>query len=220
MIKGAIFDVDGTLLDSMSIWENIGRDYLKSIGYEPRKELREEIRNMSLYQAACYYKTEYGVKLTLQEIIDGVNNMLEQFYKYEAKLKYGVKDFLQNLYDSGVKMCIATATDKTLVQSALERCGADKFFSEIFTCASVGHGKNEPFIYRTALEHLGTEKSSSIVFEDAYYAIKTLKADNFITAAVYDKYEKKQEEIKSIADFYMNDFSNYNLFLEFANRFN
>ena len=216
MIKGAIFDADGTLLDSMSIWDTIGEDYLRGLGYLPRENLNETFKNMSLYQAACYYRTEYGVTLSEEEIMDGINAMVENFYRFEAKLKEGVRDFLRSLYESGVKMCIATATDKSLIKAALDRCGVGKYFSEIFTCTSVGHGKDEPFIYREALNHLGTEKSATVVFEDALYAIKTAKSDGFVTAAVHDIHEKNQNELRSLSDFYLNDFSDLNSFWKFA----
>ena len=68
MIKGAIFDVDGTLLDSMHIWDSIGEDYLRSLGYEPREKLNEKFKTMSLSQAAAYYRSEYGVTLSVERI--------------------------------------------------------------------------------------------------------------------------------------------------------
>lgn len=114
-ISGAIFDVDGTLLDSMSIWDTIGADYLRSIGYIPRENLNEIFKNMSLLQAAEYYRNEYGVTLRVEEIMSGVNAMLEQFYQYEAPLKPGAAELLARLRQNRVKLCIATATDRYLV---------------------------------------------------------------------------------------------------------
>ena len=163
MMQGAIFDVDGTLLDSMSVWANIGADYLRFLGYEPRENLNETFKSMSLYQAACYYQSEYGVTLSTEEIIAGVNDRIGQFYRERAGLKPGVAGFLRQLREKGVKMCIATATDRPLVEAALERCGVLAYFSDIFTCFSVGHGKDEPVIYRTALEHLQTARAKTIV---------------------------------------------------------
>ena len=116
MIQGAIFDVDGTLLDSMSVWANIGADYLRFLGYEPRENLNETFKSMSLYQAACYYQSEYGVTLSTEEIIAGVNDRIGQFYRERAGLKPGVAGFLRQLREKGVKMCIATATDRPLVE--------------------------------------------------------------------------------------------------------
>lgn len=212
MIKGAIFDADGTLFDSMYIWDTIGEVYLRSIGYEPRENLNETFRNMSLYQAACYYRTEYGVTLSTDEIMDGVNKMIEDYYRSVVVLKPHAAEFLQRLKANGVKMCIATATDRYLIEPTLERCGIREYFSEIFTCSSVGHGKDEPVIYREAMKHLKTDKSNTVVFEDALYAIKTAKRDGFTVAAIYDEYEKNQAEIKNLADCFLADFSDFSGF--------
>lgn len=218
MIQGAIFDVDGTLLDSMSVWANIGADYLRFLGYEPRENLNETFKSMSLYQAACYYQSEYGVTLSTDEIISGVNDRIGQFYRERAGLKPGVAGFLRQLREKGVKMCIATATDRPLVEAALERCGVLAYFSDIFTCFSVGHGKDEPVIYRTALEHLQTARAKTIVFEDALYAARTARRDNFVTAAVYDAYEKHQAELRAAADLYITDFTDWKSFWDFASQ--
>lgn len=207
MIKGAIFDLDGTLLDSMWIWDNIGEAYLRSIGYEPKENLTEAFRTFSLYQAACYYKSEYGVTLSVDEIMNGINSMVEKYYENDVVLKSGADEFLNRLQKIGVRMCIATATDKYLVEAALKRCRVDGYFSDIFTCTSVGHGKDEPDIYRAALNHLGTDKSDTVVFEDSLFALKTAKADGFITAAVADCHEKNQSELRSLADCYITDYS-------------
>ena len=218
MIQGAIFDVDGTLLDSMSVWANIGADYLRFLGYEPRENLNETFKSMSLYQAACYYQSEYGVTLSTDEIIAGVNDRIGQFYRERAGLKPGVAGFLRQLREKGVKMCIATATGRPLVEAALERCGVLAYFSDIFTCFSVGHGKDEPVIYRTALEHLQTARVKTIVFEDALYAARTARRDNFVTAAVYDAYEKHQAELRAAADLYITDFTDWKSFWDFASQ--
>ena len=218
MIEGAIFDVDGTLLDSMMVWANIGTDYLRSLGYEPRENLNETFKSMSLYQAARYYQAEYGVTLSTDEIIAGVNSRIGQFYREKAQLKPGVAEFLWNLRENGVKMCIATATDRPLVEAALDRCGVLGFFSDIFTCFSVGHGKDEPVIYRAAAEHLHTSKARTVVFEDALYAARTAKRDHFVTAAVRDVYEKHQTELQTCADIYITDFTDWQFFWEFASR--
>ena len=146
-IRGAIFDVDGTLLDSMFIWDTIGEAYLRSIGYEPREDLNEVFKNMSLLQAARYYQTEYGVTLCVDEIMDGVNTMLERYYCFEAPLKPGAAELLAWLQKNGVKLCVTTATDRYLVEAALKRCGVLSYFGRIFTCGEVGRGKDEPHIF-------------------------------------------------------------------------
>ena len=210
-ISGAIFDVDGTLLDSMSIWDTIGADYLRSIGYIPRENLNEIFKNMSLLQAAEYYRNEYGVTLRVEEIMSGVNAMLEQFYQYEAPLKPGAAELLARLRQNRVKLCIATATDRYLVEAALARCGVLSYFGEIFTCNGVGHGKDEPHIFEAALRFLGTERAETVVFDDALYAIRTAKEAGFPIAAVYDTHEKSQTEGRALSDFYLENLSRFDL---------
>ena len=204
-IQGAIFDVDGTLLDSMSIWDTIGEDYLRSIGYTPREDLKETFRSMSLVQAARYYQSEYGVDLSIEDIVAGVNAMLERYYCCEAVLKPGAMELLERLSQAGVKLCIATATDRYLVEAALGRCGALPNFGKIFTCGEVGHGKDEAHIFEEARCFLGTARAETAVFGDALYAIQTAKEAGFFVAAVYDDHEKAQSEIRELADLYLKD---------------
>ena len=212
MICGAIFDIDGTLLDSMSIWKSIGSDYLCSLGIQPKEDLSETFKTFTLEQSARYYQSVYGVKKSIEEIIDGVNNMISAFYLETAPLKPGASNFLNNLVNSGVKLCIATATDQNLIEGALRRCGIWNLFSGIYTCHSIGKSKNEPDIYRAALNFLGTDKQNTWVFEDALHAAKTAKKDGFPVAAVFDSSEKLQTELKEIADVYIKDFRSWTPF--------
>ena len=204
-IRGAIFDVDGTLLDSMFIWDTIGETYLRSIGYQPKENLNETFKNMSLHQAARYYQTEYGVTQSIDEIMDGVNAMLERYYRFEVPLKPGVAELLERLRQNGVKLCIATATDRHLVEAALDRCGVLSCFGEIFTCNEVGHGKDEPDIFEEALRFLGTRREETLVFDDALYAVRTAKEAGFPVAAVYDSHERSQAEVRARSDLYLED---------------
>ena len=207
MIKGAIFDLDGTLLDSMFIWDTIGEDYLRSLGKEPHEDLKETFMTLTLEEAAEYYREHYGVALSVKEIVDGVNAMVEGIYRTKVTLKPGVAEYLSWLKENGVRMCIATVTDRYLVEETLDRLGILQYFSEIFTCAEVGYGKDKPIIYRKALEHLGTTKNEAYVFEDSLFALKTAKADGFTTVGVYDRHENRQDNLKNLADYYIVDFA-------------
>ena len=204
-IRGAIFDVDGTLLDSMFIWDTIGEAYLRSIGYQPKENLNETFKNMSLHQAARYYQTEYGVTQSIDEIMDGVNAMLERYYRFEVPLKPGVAELLERLRQDGVRLCIATATDRHLVEAGLDRCGVLSCFGEIFTCNEVGHGKDEPDIFEATLRFLGTRREETLVFDDALYAVRTAKEAGFPVAAVYDSHERSQAEVRARSDLYLED---------------
>ena len=207
MIKGAIFDLDGTLLDSMFIWDTIGEEYLRSIGKEPHEDLKETFMTLTLEEAAEYYREHYGVTLSVKEIVDGVNAMVEQTYRTKVTLKPGISEYLAWLKENGVRMCVATVTDRYLVEETLERLGVRHYFSEIFTCAEVGFGKDKPIIYQKALEHLGTAKDETYVFEDMLFALNTAKTDGFPTVGVYDRHEEHQDELKELADYYIFDFT-------------
>lgn len=210
-IKGAIFDLDGTLLDSMPIWDSVAVDYLKSHGITPNSNIYEAVRSMSIQQVCEHFCGEYGIRLTHEQIGIGINGMVEDFYFNRAPLKAGVSDALGRLEARGVKMCVATATDRYLVEAALRRTGILKYFSRIFTCTEVGAGKDEPTIFLRALDFLGTNKQETLVFEDALYAIKTAKAEGFPVVALYDESAaQKQDRIKALADCYYKSFVEWN----------
>lgn len=206
-IKGIIFDFDGTLFDSMSIWETAGTDYLTSLGCTAEKDLGKKLKTMSLTQSAEYLKVNYALPLSAAEIMDGVNTTVEDFYFYRAMPKNHVISLLSVFQSKGIKMCIATATDRYQVEAALTRCDMLDYFDGIFTCSEVGHGKDEPDIFEIACKAMGTDKSEIVVFEDAYHAAKTAKDAGFYVVGVYDQYEKRTTELKALADIYVSRFS-------------
>ena len=216
MIKGAIFDVDGTLLDSMGVWDTIGEDYLRSLGYEPREKLNEKFRTMSIREAAAYYISEYGVALTVEEICRQVNGWIELFYREEAQLKPGAADFVKRLHESGVKLAIATATDDFLVEAALRRCGVLEYFSSLITCTHVNCGKDRPEVYRAAMETLGSSREETVVLEDSLKALRTARDDGFLTVGVCDRFERDQAGLAALAHIYIKDFADCEEFWKFA----
>lgn len=216
MLKGVIFDFDGTLFDSMFIWETAGEVYLHSIERQPQEDLQKVLKPMSLLQSAGYLKEHYGIPLSIEEIVDGINRTVEDFYFHAVDPKPGVIAWLEELKRKNIRMCIATATDWYQVEAALTRCGMRHFFSEIFTCTEVGSGKDSPLIFRAAMEHLETDRSNTVVVEDALYAIWTAKDDGFMVAAVYDAHERRQRDIRKTADVYLPDYSDLNPFWKFA----
>ena len=218
-IKCAIFDFDGTLFDSMYIWDNVAHTYLRSLGKTPTSTLREDVRALSLYQSACYFKKEYDLSLSINEIVTGVNQIIERYYLYEVLPKAGVVEFLEQLKNSGVTMCIATATDRYLIESALKRCKMEHYFDAIFTCGEVGHGKDEPVIFRKAMESFDADLVETLVFEDALHAVCTAKSDGFTVIAVADDSEMRQSEIYKLSDFYIESFENTEAFWDFIKTF-
>ena len=215
-IRCAIFDFDGTLFDSMFIWNTAGEVYLRSIGKEPEADVQKVLKPMSLLQSAQYLREKYHIPLSVQQIMDGINRTVEDFYFHAVEPKPGVVDFLERMAKAGISMCIATATERYQVEAAVRRCKLRHFFCEIFTCGEVGSGKDEPVIFRTAMERLGADRSTTVVFEDALHAVQTAKADGFSVVAVYDSSEKRQDAIRALADCFIADFEHPEEFWKFA----
>lgn len=208
MIKGAIFDVDGTLLDSMEIWESLGVRYLQGIGMEPEKDLGKILYPMTIEEGVCYVKKQYGLIQDTAQITQEVLSIVRDFYYNEAALKQGALELLERLAQKGIPMAAATSGDRDHVEAAFRRLGISRYFKTIFTCAEVGKGKMNPLIYQMAAESLGTEPEETYVFEDVLYAIQTANKAGFHTVAVYDRFsEQDREEIKKQAEIYLPDFT-------------
>lgn len=201
MIKAAIFDLDGTLLDSTGMWENLGERFLKSLDIVPKDGLRDEIWDMSLPESAAFFKREYALALSEEEIIARLNELSESVYTNEAPLKSGAKRLLGALQMLDIKAALATAADKNLAEAALARTGISEHFSGIFSCSDYG-AKTAPDIFLKAAELLGASPREIVVFEDALMAVQTAKSAGFITAAVFDKSEKNPDLLRDTADFY------------------
>ena len=194
MIKGAIFDVDGTLLDSMGIWEDAGKRYLHSIRVEPEENLSTVLFSMTLEEGAIYVRERYSLSQTVPEIVQGVLDEVRDFYYEEAPLKEGAKELLQALAERKIPMAVATSSEREYVEAAFRRLHIRQYFKEIFTCSE---------------NCLGTKPEETYVFEDVLHAIRTANGAGFQTVGIYDKYsEKDQEEIKRHASFYLPDFKN------------
>ena len=200
----------------MFIWDSVGEIYLRSHGKEAKPSMRDDVRALSLYQSACYFQKEYDLALSVEEIMAGINQTIEHFYIHEVLPKPGVVDFLERMKKAEIPMCIATASDRYQIEAALSRCGMVHYFEAIFTCSEVGHGKDEPVIFRKAMEHFGADRNSTIIFEDAIHAVQTAKADGFAVVAVFDNSEKRQTEIRDLADCYIVDFEHSEEFWKFA----
>lgn len=217
MIKGAVFDVDGTLLDTMGIWEEAGARYLKSIGKVPEKQLGNEMALMTIEEGARYMKSRYELQESIDEIVRGVLGIVADFYFFEACPKPGAAKFLRLLSEKGIPAAAATSSDKELVEAAFQRLGLDIYFQEVLTCSEVGAGKTEPLIYQKAARILGGRPEETYVFEDALYAAQTAHNAGFRTVGIYDKYSRKdKEQLEMTTDIYLTEWTQFDRFWESA----
>lgn len=215
-ISGAIFDVDGTLLDSMGIWRDAGARYLETQGLAAEPDLAGILFPMTLEEGSAYLKEKYKLAVSEKEIQAGVIGVISDFYRHEVKTKPGVRQFLNNLRMNGVSMVAATTGDKELIECAFQRLNILTYFDKIFTCNELGTNKRSPYIYQTAADYMKTGVSETCVFEDVLFALQAAKSGGFKSVAVEDRESLKDKaNIAAQADYYMTDFTDFEKFWEF-----
>ena len=206
-IKGAIFDMDGTLVDSLMLWdvlwEKFGVKFMNREGFRPCEEDDKIVRTKTLKDAMEHIHSVYNIGSNGEELLITATELMINFYSNDVELKKGVLQFLEYCYAKGIKMCIASATDMSLIKLAVEQLNIGKYFVDIISCAEIGKGKDEPDIYLKGMDSLATTKEETCVFEDSHIAIDTADKIGMKTVGIYDKYNYGQEEIKKIATTYI-----------------
>ncbi|MDR0839412.1 MAG: HAD family phosphatase [Oscillospiraceae bacterium] len=211
-IHGAIFDLDGTLFDSMPIYDTVTADMLRDLGYAPRAELREQVRSLSGMQVLEHMRREYNTRETAEELESELDRRLYDFYAHTAPLKPGVPRLLEALKSRGIPMAVATATNRIHVEAALERTGIAQYFKRVFTCSEERTGKTDPKIFLTAAEFLGSKPEETLVFEDAIHAVRSAVGAGFRVIAVRDAAEENnREEMKALAERYLDTLEDFEL---------
>ena len=207
-LRCAIFDMDGTLLNSMHIWHGLGDRTVRALGYEPDPDLYDHLKSLTTPDGARYCKERYHMTQSVDEIVAITEAQVEDFYRNQVQAKPGVLPFLTLLKMEGVDMYVATNTARYLVEAALRHAGIDSFFRGVLTCAEAGAGKAEsPVVYEKAMRRMGGNKQNTVIFEDALHAIQTAKAAGFRVCAVYDlSADADQAEIRRLADYYIRSF--------------
>ncbi len=204
--RGAIFDLDGTLVDTSEMWNTLGARYLASRGIPAAPDLGEAIAEMTMTEAAAYIKEKYALPESAEEIVRGERQIARGFYETEARPKKGAVTFVKTLSKKGIPMCVATGADRENAVLVLRRLGIDDLFSFLITTDEVGRNKQKGDIYAAACIALGTRKEETLVFEDAFFAAKAAKEAGFAVCAVWDAGEKRQTELRQLAEFYITDF--------------
>ncbi len=206
--NAAIFDLDGTLFDSMWFWSGIDERFLarKGINEVPEDYLLA-IAHLGVEETAKYTKERFNLIETPEEMMKEWYDEALLFYKNDVKFKKGAYEYLKRLYDRGVKLAIATASQEDLFMPALVRLGADKFFSACATVGECGRTKEYPDIYELACRKLGVSTAETVVFEDICAAICGAKSGGFVTVGVYDSVSARDEAlIREKADLFIKSF--------------
>ena len=207
-MKGYIFDLDGTLLDSMDIWNVLSIHYLESFNIKASTDLIQQLKTLSLQEAAIYIKEHYHLSQSLTEIQEGFHQQLEKEYE-TVNLKEGVEFFLQKCAQQNVQMCVLTANHFDLTQKVLKTLHIDHYFQTILSCEDIQYTKQDIRSYQYAANTLNLPISKCIVVEDALHAIATAKKAGFYVKAIYDKANHKDwQKIISIADESYQSFQN------------
>lgn len=186
--KYAIFDMDGTLVDSMGYWNHLAEEYLHSKGIEHvSNDFLERIKPMTMTECTELFVKEFGLQKTPDEIATEINELMNDHYIQDIPLKEGVREYLKKLYDAGTALCVASATDIHLIKACLERLGIVEWFSFLLSCEQVGVGKSKPDVYLEAAKRFGVLPEEIAVYEDAVYAAHTAKEAGFYVIGVFDE---------------------------------
>jgi len=210
--EAVIFDVDGSLVDSMWMWKKIDRDYLAKFDVPLPSNLQQEIEGMSFYQTACYFKEHFPIHQSLEEMMNTWNEMAFDKYKDEVMLKPGVLRLLEFCKENGIKMGIATSNSRELMNVIAKTHGISEYISCIKTGSDITNGKPAPDIYLAVAEELQVEPSKCLVFEDIPAGIKAGKAAGMEVCAVKDAYSMDSDREKHLlSDYYLDDYRHLNL---------
>lgn len=206
-IKGVIFDLDGTLVDSMWMWKQIDIEFLGRYGLDVPNDLERIIEGMSFSETAAYFKERFQLPMTLEEIKNTWNQMALNKYSNEVDLKPGAGEFLQYLKENDIAMGIATSNSRELVNAVTIALGIQKYFDSITTACEVKAGKPAPDIYYKVAKDLNLDPKQCVVFEDVPAGILAGKRAGMKVYAVEDQFSNhlRKEKIE-LADQYIQNY--------------
>lgn len=193
LTKGVIFDLDGTLLDTTKEWDELPKNYLINKGKTPEENINKILGGMSLEESAKYFIEYYNVNLSIKEIVDEINSLIADKYLNHFQLKGSVVPYLNRLKSENIRMCIATATEPSLVIAALNRLKVNNYFEFVLTCDDIGYSKSYPNLYEECIKRLGLDKDEVVVYEDTIECIKTVKNAGIKVIGIYHSLEHRNE---------------------------
>lgn len=212
-VKAVIFDLDGTLVDSMWVWHDIDVEYLGRFGLSLPEDYQSCIEGMSFTETAVYTKERFAIPDSLEQMMKDWNDMAWEFYLHKVPLKTGVMEFLQNLKSRGIKMGIATSNSRELVDAITKALHIEEYMSCIITGCEVKQGKPAPDVYLEAAKVLGVSPKECLVFEDVLAGIMAGKNAGMRVCAIADEYSKLQvEQKRELADYFIEDYTQIKMY--------
>ena len=206
-IEAVLFDLDGTLVDSMWMWGAIDVEYLGRHGLTLPKDLQKAIEGMSFSETAVYFKKRFSLPEPLEEIKAEWIAMSKEKYAHEVSLKPGAREFLEYLKSHGCKAGIATSNGRELLNAVVEGQGLSPYFQCLMTSCEAGAGKPAPDVYLKVAEELNIDPKNCLVFEDTPAGVRAGKAAGAKVCSIFDLYAReRQAENRSLADYYIRDF--------------
>ena len=202
--KAVIFDLDGTLIDSMGVWAKIDEEYLSSFGHEVPDNLQEEITHLTLTETANYFKVKFNIADEIHTILDTWHKMALEHYSHNIKLKDNVIPFLDSLKKKNIKTALATSNSVPLLEATLKNNGIYEYFDAITTTEEVKKSKDNPDIYLLSAKKLNVLPEDCLVFEDIVQAVIGAKKAGMTVYAIYDKSsENQKDELVKLSDKYI-----------------
>lgn len=206
-IAAVIFDMDGTLIDSLGVWADSDRIFAEELGLSYDAKISAAMKKMHYVSACEYLKEYYALDMSAEEIGARIMEIVREKYLHEIPLKPYVLDVMRALRSRGVRMCVATSNDKSLAEGALKNLGIYDMLEFVITSDEVGVGKESPLIFTRAAEMMSAAPHDTAVFEDSVHAAESAAAAGFFTVGIYDgKYNNEFEEMKRTADMTVKSF--------------
>lgn len=210
-IKAVIFDLDGTLVDSMGLWKEIDIEFLGARGIPFQNDLQEKIEGMSFTETAVFFKEYFHLSESVEELKQIWNQMAEYKYRYEVQLKPGIIKFLEHLKKNNYKMGIATSNSQELIDAVNKAYHFDNYMDCIVTSCSVKKGKPAPDVYLEAARQLQVDPEHCLVFEDIVKGIQAGKNAGMKVCAIEDAYSADwREEKQRLSDYYIASYDEIN----------
>ena len=208
--EAVLFDLDGTLIDSMWMWHDIDVEYLAGFGIDIPDDLGQAIEGMSYTETAVYFKERFNIPHTIEEIKATWTKMTRDIYCTRVPAKKGVIRFLKYLKNRGIKTAIGTSNSEELAREVIKAVGLDEYIDALVTACMVSGGKPKPDIYLKAAKDLGVSVEKCLVFEDIPQGIMAGKNAGMKTVAVYDDASKEQTDEKiALAYYYITDMDEF-----------